>query len=139
MKYFLLYTMLLFVGVEQCRAQAFGQIAVGNGTIRENRNLNVADSSFMNRYAIDRPVYIYPNPATDYVWIVIASEHSTVYGATVFDINGTVLLHRDWLTEPGTHKYYFSLPAGSFDFPLYIRVNGPWNVGVRIFRILKQF
>jgi hypothetical protein len=138
MKKAIIFSLLFFLGIAFCGAQETGQIAMGGGTIREDRNQSINDISILNKYSADNPIFIYPNPATDFIWIAIASDRPTLYRATIFDINGTILLHKDWLTETGAHKYYLSLPSGSFAFPLYIRIHGPWNGGDRIFRILKQ-
>lgn len=138
MKHVLLYGLIIFLSTRQLMAQDFGTVATGTGMIREDRNKKDLDSAASRRSIQDQAISIYPNPATDYIWVTIPSDYPTFYSASIYDINGVVLLKKYWLTESGTNKFYLSLPPGTQLFPLYVRISGPWNGGVRIFRIVKQ-
>jgi hypothetical protein len=134
----LLYGIMIFCLALKSQAQNYGSIALPMGMIREDRNMVDRDSIASKRSIIEQPISIFPNPATDYVWIVITSDYPTYYSALIYDINGMPLLRKYWLTEAGTNKYYLPLPQGGEPLPLYIRINGPWTVSARIFRIVKQ-
>jgi hypothetical protein len=120
-------------------AQDYGTVAMGTGMIKEDRNKIDLDSAVSRRSSFrNESISVYPNPATDYIWVSIPSDYPTFYSASIYDINGVILLKKYWLTESGTNKYYLPLPPGTQLFPLYIRISGPWNGGDRIFRIVKQ-
>ena len=138
MKSILLYGILIFFLTLRAFAQDFGLVPTGQGMIREDRNRVDRDGALSKRSMAEQPISVYPNPATDHIWISITSDYPTYYTAIIYDINGMLLLRKYWLTQAGTNKYYLPLPPGAGALPLFVRINGPWTAGARIFRIVKQ-
>jgi|GEM_PF-3063969 len=81
---------------------------------------------------------IYPNPATDQLWIHVSPAVARIYRVTFFDSNERRLNQEEFSVEPGDQKILLTLPANNSGLTYYIRVEESGKAIPVVLRIFKQ-
>jgi hypothetical protein len=81
---------------------------------------------------------IYPNPATDQLWIHVSPAVARIYRITFFDSNERKLNQQEFSVEPGDQKILLTLPANNSGLTYYVRVEESGKSMPVVLRIFKQ-
>jgi len=128
---------LLVICLSSVSAQEKKDVVLGNG-MQHARDFN-AGSEISSTPTDSSKAFIYPNPAADRVWVVMADDTAAVYRISIFDMNERLISHRDYRTEPGMHKYLVTLPPPANQHEtIFLKVTDGEGRQEEIFRILRQ-
>jgi hypothetical protein len=81
---------------------------------------------------------IYPNPATDQLWIHVSPIVARIYRVTFFDSNERKLKQEEFSAEPGDQKILLTLPANNSGLTYYVRVEESGKSMPVVLRVFRQ-
>ncbi len=73
--------------------------------------------------SVSKPV-IYPNPASDHIWIQMSNIRTSTYRISVFDTEGRPFGEKTISTGPGSHLVQYNLPVSGRRQVYLIRLTG---------------
>jgi hypothetical protein len=141
MKIFILYWLVLCLITSPSKAQeAIHAAVIGNGmrvsnpTADQNNNLV---TNFPNFFPGQQP-FVYPNPATDRLFLVLSTDARKIYKVTFYDGNKKVLSEQEYPVEAGRHDVSIVLPSYDPAVSLLLRVEESGTSTIETFRIFRQ-
>jgi hypothetical protein len=81
---------------------------------------------------------IYPNPATDQLWIHVSPAVARIFRVTFFDSNERRLNQEEFSVEPGDQKILLTLPANNSGQTYYVRVEESGKSMPVVLRVFRQ-
>jgi hypothetical protein len=124
--------------------QCYAQFAVMPPVIGEKSHFDSASKHTLlsdvqlTGMTSDNSISLFPNPATDFVWLQAAPVNNTVLRVTFFDINGRKLFEQAYSLEEGRQNIKLILPGYDLGSTIYVRVEMPDHSTPKMTRILRQ-
>ncbi|HSH51260.1 MAG TPA: T9SS type A sorting domain-containing protein, partial [Bacteroidales bacterium] len=91
--------------------------------------------------SIDKPlennvaIKVYPNPATDYIYISFESDEIKSVLIELYDLEGKIVLKEKWHHSEGAYKINLS---GLSSSQYFLRISGISGKTVETFKIIKR-